>query len=60
MENDTYTDERRAWVREQHAPGHRLEPTAEQHILTRKRYTNSANTDIRKTFARARKALEAA
>jgi hypothetical protein len=60
MNDDTYTEERRAWVREQHAPGHRLEPSAEQHILTRKRYTNSANTDIRKTFARVRRQMVAA
>lgn len=58
--NDIYTAERRAWVREQHALGRRIEPSAEVHILTRKRYTNAANTDIRKLFKAVRKQMEAA
>jgi len=60
MDNDVYTDERRAWVREQHALGHRIEPPRELHVLHRKKYVSAANTDIRKTFARVRKAMEAA
>jgi len=60
MNDDTHTAERQAWLREQQGHGRRIDPPREVHILHRKRYVNAANTDIRKTFARARKALEAA
>jgi hypothetical protein len=60
VNDDTYTTERQAWLREQQGHGRRIEPTREVHILTRKRYTNAANTDIRKTFRAIRRQMEAA
>jgi hypothetical protein len=61
MTDDTHTDTRRAWLRaEQGLAPRRIDPPRDVHILHRKRYVNAANTDIRKTFARARKALGAA
>lgn len=55
--NDVYTAERQAWVREQHALGRRIEPGPDVHILTRKVYVPAALTDITKTFAKAREAM---
>ncbi len=59
MNDDTNTAQRQAWLRAQQGIGpRRLDPPREVHILTRKRYTSAANTDIRKTFRAVRKALE--